>query len=50
MKNKRFLLSFGLIAIMLVLGVGYAVVNGVDLTFVGTAFAEDSLLKFLLKV
>lgn len=49
MKNKRSLLIFGLIALMLVLGVGYAAVTGVDLTIAGTASVEDSTLKVSFK-
>ena len=49
MKNKRSLLSFGLIALILVLGVGYAAVNGVDLTINGTATAQTSDLKVSFK-
>lgn len=45
MKNKRSLLSFGLIALILVLGVGYAAVGAVDLTIGGTASVEDSDIK-----
>lgn len=37
MKKKKSLLSLGLIALVLVLGVGYAVVSSVDLEFTGTA-------------
>lgn len=37
MKNKKSLLSLGLLALVLVLGVGYAVVNSVTLNINGTA-------------
>lgn len=37
MKNKKSLLSLVFLALVLVLGVGYAVVSGVDLTFNGSA-------------
>lgn len=41
MKNKKSLLSLGLLALVLVLGVGYAVVSNVGLTFGGTATVAD---------
>lgn len=44
MKNKKSLLSLGLLALVLVLGVGYAVVSSVDLTFGGTASVKDAEL------
>ncbi len=37
MKNKKILLIMGMIAFMLILGVGYAVVSSVELTFKGSA-------------
>ena len=43
MKNKKSLLSLGLVALVLVLGVGYAVVSSVDLTISGTASANSDL-------
>ena len=45
MKNKKSLLGLGLLALVLVLGVGYAVVSQVTLTFGGTAtgVAETTL-------
>ena len=42
MKNKKSLLSLGLVALVLVLGVGYAVVNEVLLTFTGTATVGEA--------
>lgn len=45
MKNKKSLLSLGLLALVLVLGVGYAVVSNVELTFGGTASVEEAALK-----
>lgn len=42
MKNKKSLLSLGLLALILVLGVGYAVVSAVGFTFNGTATVADS--------
>ena len=45
MKNKKSLLSLALIVLVLVLGVGYAVVSSVDLTISGTAKVKDSTLK-----
>lgn len=45
MKSKKSLLSLGLIALILVLGVGYAAVSGLDLSINGTASVEDSVLK-----
>lgn len=44
MKKKSSLLSLGLIALVLVLGVGYAVVQEVDLTISGTASVKGSTL------
>ena len=49
MKNKRSLLSFGLIALILFLGVGYAAVSGIDLTINGTASVKDSAIKVSFK-
>ena len=45
MKNKKSLLSFGLLALVLILGVGYAVVSSVDLTISGSANVKESNLK-----
>lgn len=45
MKNKKSLLSLGLLALVLVLGVGYAVVNTVVLTFNGEATVANADLK-----
>ena len=45
MKKNKSLLSLGIIALILVLGVGYAVVNQVGLTFGGTATAENADIK-----
>ena len=45
MKNKKSLLSLGLVALVLVLGVGYAVVSSVGLTFGGSATVADAQLK-----
>lgn len=45
MKKKKSLLSLGIIALILVLGVGYAVVNQVGLTFGGTATAGNADIK-----
>ena len=45
MKNKKSLLSLGLLALVLVLGVGYAVVNTVVLTFNGKATVANADLK-----
>ena len=45
MKNKKSLLSLGLVALVLVLGVGYAVVSNVGLTFGGTATVADATLR-----
>lgn len=44
MKNKKSLLSLGLLALVLVLGVGYAVVSSVTLDISGTAKIKDSNL------
>lgn len=49
MKNKKSLLSFGLLALVLVLGVGYAVVSNVDLTIGGSASVEEADLKVSFK-
>lgn len=43
MKNKKSLLSLGLLALILVLGVGYAVVSSVDLTISGNVSANSDL-------
>lgn len=45
MKNKKSLLSFGLLALVLVLGVGYAVVSSVNLDISGTAKVQGTDLK-----
>lgn len=45
MKKKKSLLSLGILALVLVLGVGYAVVSNVGLTFGGTATVADADLK-----
>ena len=45
MKNKKSLLSLGLLALVLVLGVGYAVVNKITLTFNGEATVGEADLK-----
>lgn len=45
MKKKKTLLSIGLLALILVLCVGYAVVSSVDLTISGTAKVKGSDLK-----
>lgn len=39
MKNKKSLLGLGLLALVLVLGVGYAAISGIDLIIDGTATA-----------
>jgi len=45
MRKQKSLLSLGLLALVLVLGVGYAVVSNVGLEFDGTATVADSELK-----
>lgn len=45
MKNRKSLLSFGLLALVLILGVGYAVVSSVNLDISGTAKVKESNLK-----
>lgn len=45
MKNKKSLLSVCLLVLVLILGVGYAVVSSVDLTISGTAKVKSSNLK-----
>ena len=45
MKNKKSLLGLGLLALVLVLGVGYAVVSSVELTIGGTATVKDAELR-----
>ena len=45
MKSKKSLLSLGILALVLVLGVGYAVVSSVGLTLTGTATVADANLK-----
>lgn len=45
MKNKKSLLSLGLLALVLVLGVGYAVVSTQNLTISGTASVAESTLN-----
>lgn len=44
-NNKNSLLSLGLLALVLVLGVGYAVVSSVDLTFGGSASVKDAEIQ-----
>ena len=44
MRNKKSLLSLGLLALVLVLGVGYAVVSSQELTIGGTAETVDSTI------
>ena len=43
MKNRKSLLGLGLLVLVLILGVGYAVVNDVELTISGTASANSKL-------
>ena len=45
MKNKKSLLSLVIFALVLILGVGYAVVSSVDLTIGGTAGVQDAELR-----
>lgn len=45
MKNKKSLLSLGILTLVLVLGVGYAVVSSVDLSVNGTAKVQGVDLK-----
>lgn len=45
MKNNKSLLSLGIIALVLFLGVGYAVVNTTNLTIGGTASVKDSQMN-----
>ena len=45
MKSKKSLLSLGILALVLVLGVGYAVVSSVSLSLGGTASVENANLK-----
>lgn len=45
MKNKKSLLGFGLLVLVLVLGVGYAVVSSVSLDISGTAKVKNADLK-----
>ena len=45
MKNNKSLLSLGIIALVLFLGVGYAVVNTTNLTIGGTASVQDSQMN-----
>lgn len=42
MKNRKSLLGLGLLALVLVLGVGYAAVNGVELTISGSASTGEN--------
>ena len=49
MKNKKSLLGLGLLALVLVLGVGYAVVSEVVLEFGGTATVANHALKVDIK-
>ena len=48
MKNKSSLMIIGIFALVLVLGVGYAVISAVDMTITGSASAqsEDLAVKF----
>ena len=43
MKNRKTLLGFGLLVLVLVLGVGYAVVSSVSLTIDGTVSANSDI-------
>ena len=45
MKKKKSLLSLGILALVLVLGVGYAAVSAVGVTIGGTATVKDAVLK-----
>lgn len=45
MKNKKSLLSLVIFALVLILGVGYAIVSSVDLTIGGTAGVKNASLK-----
>lgn len=45
MKNKKSFLTLGLLTLILVLGVGYAVVSSVGLTIGGTASVAESTLN-----
>lgn len=45
MTNKKFFLSLGLFAVILVLGVGYAVVNEVGLALTGNVTANEESLS-----
>lgn len=45
MKNKKSLLSLVIFALVLILGVGYAVVSSVDLTIGGTAGVKNASLQ-----
>ena len=45
MKNQKTFLILGIIAFILVLGVGYAVVSAVDITFGGTVTVGDAPIK-----
>lgn len=45
MKNRKSLLSLAIVVLVLVLGVGYAAVNAVDLTISGTASAKTDDLN-----
>ena len=45
MKNKKSLLSLVILALVLILGVGYAVVSSVDLTIGGTAGVKSADLN-----
>lgn len=49
MRNKKSFLSLGILALVLVLGVGYAAVSTVQLTIGGTASAKEATLKVSLK-
>lgn len=45
MKNKKSMLTLGILALVLILGVGYAVVSNVGLSISGTASVGESELK-----
>ena len=45
MRGRKLLISLGIIVLILVLGVGYAVVNTVNITLGGTATVGDAPIK-----
>ena len=49
MKNKKSLFGLGLLALILVLGVGYAVVNSVGLNITGSATAKTETIDVSFK-